>query len=62
MTDIEKLLRHSLEQNLALVKAAGMLAIAAQQLASAADTIARQQSENELLRADLAAARAGLPS
>ena len=62
MTDLEKLLRHSLEQNMALVKATAMLAIAAQQLASAADTIARQQSENELLRADLAAARAGLPS
>lgn len=57
MTNLEKLLVHTFEQNMALVKAAGMLASCLRDITAAHEIITRQQAEIECLRLDLAEAR-----
>ena len=59
MTDLERLLHHTMELTLALNKATAALVNAATHLAAASETIQRQQGEIECLQLDLAEARAG---
>lgn len=58
MSDLEKLLIHTFEQNAAIIKSAAMLAEAARQLMDAQDTIVKRRAEIECLKLDLAEARA----
>lgn len=58
MNDMEKLILHSFEQNMALMKSAAMLSETARQLMKARDLIQTLQGENECLKLDLAEARA----
>lgn len=59
MTELEKLIKHSAEQSLALNKATGLLVNAMRQIGAAQATIERLQGEVACLRLDLAEERAG---
>jgi len=59
MTNLEKLLVHTQEQTAALIKAGALLSEVGRQLVDAQNTIINQRAEIELLKLDLAEARAG---